>query len=225
MTQSTWALIPMKSLEHAKTRLGNVLSRSECAGLSRAMLLDVFNALQNARRIDQIAVLTGDPAIQVLVENAGHLVIEDESAGDINAGLTKAAHQLRAAGATTVVIIPGDLPTISDQDIDQLLSEHSAGVSLCIASRDGGTNALVCTPPDAISFRFGPDSARLHQDTANAANIPVRALRRQAFVQDIDTPEDLHWLTQQTRCPNSLAFLEYADIDTRMHPPKTGTSA
>ena len=225
MTKSTWALIPMKTLEQAKTRLATVLTASECAELSRAMLLDVLSALHDARRIDQIAVLTSDTDIQTLVRDAGHLVIEDDSAGHLNAGLNKAVQNISAAGAATVVIVHGDLPTISGQDIDQLLAEHSAGISLCVASHDGGTNALVCSPSEALPFRFGPNSAQLHLDAAADAGIPAIALHKPAFGRDIDTPDDLFWLTQQNCCPNSIQFLQRAGINTRMNPARTGTSA
>ena len=40
-----WALIPVKRLEQAKSRLASVLQPEECAMLSRAMLMDVLAAL------------------------------------------------------------------------------------------------------------------------------------------------------------------------------------
>ena len=229
MNKQTLALIPMKVLEHSKTRLASVLTATECAALSRAMLLDVLNALHDARHIQHVAVLTSDAEVQNLVRAMGHLVIEDDSAGQVNTGLNTAAQQIAAAGAATVVVIPGDLPTISGQDIDRLLAEHfkgiTEGISLCIAGRDSGTNALVCSPPDVLPFRFGHNSAARHLDAAAAAAIPARALTNQAFSRDIDTPDDLDWLTQQDPGLNSIQFLLQAGIPARMNPAKTGTSA
>ena len=77
----TWALIPVKSPEHSKTRLASVLQPHECANLSRAMFMDVLAAMATAAHIDRIAVLTNDDEIAGIAEKLGHLVLADECEG------------------------------------------------------------------------------------------------------------------------------------------------
>lgn len=222
---NVWALIPVKQLECAKTRLASVLRPQECAMLSRAMFMDVITALKDAASVTNIAVLTNDPEVAELASQLGHTVIADPMDGDLCAGLDSAAQQIAAAGADTVLIMPGDLPTVSTADIEELVAAHSGGLSLCPAIRDGGTNALVCTPPDAIPFCFGVDSARKHIAAADENGLQAARLPMHAFFRDIDTPDDLAWLARQDGSGNTVRFLHQSGIAARLGPGLMGASA
>ena len=111
--------------------------------------------------------------------------------------LNSAAQHIAELGAKTLLIVPADMPTISAHDIDELLERHTSGLSICPAIRDGGTNALVCSPPNAMPFQFGPDSARRHIDEAARRNVPHARIAMHAYFRDIDTPDDLAWLASQ----------------------------
>ena len=221
----TWALIPVKSPEHSKTRLASVLQPQECANLSRAMFMDVLAAMATAAHIDRIAVLTNDDEIAGIAKKLGHLVLADECEGELCDGLNTASQQLKALGAETVLIIPGDLPTITSPDIDRLLTTHSGGLSICPAIRDGGTNALVCSPPDALPFQFGKDSARKHLEQAAQRGMETTRLTMQPFFRDIDTPDDLNWLAAQQSSSNTARFLHQSGIAARLGPGHTGAPA
>src|SRR4029079_12434037 len=54
-----------------------------------------------------------------------------------------------------------------------------------------GTNALVCTPADAIRLHFGPNSFREHLARARAHVLPTRVFESGELALDIDEPEDL----------------------------------
>jgi 2-phospho-L-lactate guanylyltransferase len=220
-----WALLPVKALQLAKTRLTSVLQPQECASLSRAMFLDVLAALEEAKHIDRIAVLTNDKDIAALATRLGHLVIADPSDSALCDSLNSAAQQIAALGAKTLLVIPADVPTISAHDIDELLERHTGGLSICPAIRDGGTNALVCSPPDALAFQFGPDSARRHIDEAARHNMPHARIPMHAYFRDIDTPDDLAWLASQPAAQNTLRFLREAGICARLGPGHAGASA
>jgi 2-phospho-L-lactate guanylyltransferase len=222
---TVWALIPVKLLERSKTRLASVLQPQECAKLSRAMFMDVLDAMEKARHIDRIAVLTNDVEAAKLATQLGHLVIPDPSENELCAGLNAAALQIAALGADTVLVMPGDLPTVTADDIDNLLSKHQGGVSICPAIRDGGTNALICSPPDAMPFQFGCDSARKHLEEATERGMPHARLPMHAFFRDIDTPDDLAWLARQDSSGNTVRFLHRSGIAARLGPGHMGTSA
>jgi 2-phospho-L-lactate guanylyltransferase len=230
----TWALVPAKSPELAKTRLSAILQPDECAALSRAMLRDVLLALESCHSIDRIALLTNDTAISELVKDARHTAIADVTAeqsspDSLCAGLNAAAKFIAAQGGTTLIIIPGDLPTLCPADLDELLSKHDSnaqpGLSLCPAIRDGGTNALVCTPPDALKFQYGTDSARVHIETATQHGLNAQRLPMQAFFRDIDMPEDLFWLSQQQEDSVTNTYLRESGIFARLDPASLRASA
>jgi 2-phospho-L-lactate guanylyltransferase len=220
-----WALIPVKSLARAKTRLAKVLQPPECALLSQAMLLDVLTAMEQARGIDRIAVLTSDPLVAELAAKLGHRVIADVDEGELSDGLNAAVRQIAAAGARSVLVMPGDMPTVTAADIEQLLERHKGGLSICPAIRDGGTNALMCSPPDAIPFQFGTDSASKHLAAAEQRDIQNDRLRMHAFFRDIDTPDDLTWLAGQETAAHTLHFLREAGIMARLGPGHLGATA
>lgn len=222
----TWALLPVKPLRYSKTRLSSVLRPDECAALSKAMLLDVITALETSSSIDHIAVLTSDPEITRLVDELGHSVINDTAeqpgtATALSSGLNEAADVIAQRGGTTLCIIPADLPSVSAGDIDELLQRHGKAndnkLSLCPAIRDGGTNALVCTPPASVPFCFGPDSANRHLEQAAISGLTAERLPMHAFFRDIDTPDDLLWLSQQENCPNTSDYLRDSGIFARLY--------
>lgn len=225
----TWALIPVKQPAQSKTRLLSVLRAQECARLSRAMFMDVLTAVDGSTSIERVAVLTNDDDVAALATQLGHTVIRDGADARLRDGLTAAAQDLAARGAGRVVILPGDLPTVTAADIDQLLAQHDfpngRGLSLCPAIRDGGTNALVCSPADAIEFQFGPDSAERHLQAAAAADLPAHRLALPAFFRDIDIAEDLVWLSSQDDETQARRFLTQSGIFARLASTVTGATA
>ncbi len=54
-----------------------------------------------------------------------------------------------------------------------------------------GTNALVCSPADAIRLRFGPDSFAQHLRPAQEPGLLTRVFESGELALDIDEPEDL----------------------------------
>jgi 2-phospho-L-lactate guanylyltransferase len=187
------------------------------------MFMDVLTAIEGATGIDHIAVLTNDDQVAKLSSQLGHEVIRDNN--ELCDGLNMAAELIAERGGQTVLVIPGDIPTITSADIEALLQKHTGGLSLCPAIRDGGTNAMVCSPPQAISFQFGKDSARKHLEAAAECGIHQQRLATPAFFRDIDIPEDLLWLSTQQSGSNTLMFLRQSGIFARLGPDIAGASA
>jgi len=209
------ALVPVKTPCRSKTRLTPVLEQDECARLCMAMLNDVLEALGNASGIDEVTVVTSDEDVAEFARTAGHRVLHDNGA-DLCTALDNAAAQLAASGVGTVLILPADIPTVTSQDIDDLLTRHEGGLSISPAIRDGGTNALICSPPDAVEFCFGTNSADRHIHQAEQAGIPCSRLPVPAFFRDVDLPDDLAWLSTRETARHTLQFLQHSGISARL---------
>ena len=71
-----------------------------------------------------------------------------------------AARLLAAEGCPGMLTVPGDIPLVTTAEITQLLAAHRPAPAFTIApSRDErGSNAIICSPPDAVPLRFGEDS-------------------------------------------------------------------
>jgi len=213
---ATYALVPLKDFAEAKRRLDGVLSRDECAALAAHMARDVLRALKATRGLGGIGILGRGPGPAALAAECGVALLPESAAGDYRQDLAAAAALLTDRGVTTLLVLPGDLPTLSAADLRELLAVGGQGVTVCTAARDGGSNALLLSPPGVIPCLFGPDSARRHLDAAASAGVPGRAADLPAFSQDIDTPEDLHWLLRQRVACATLAWLRASGIAARL---------
>ena len=192
-----WAILPVKTTALAKTRLASLLSDDECAALALAMMLDVIDSLKASQRIAQVAVVTADAEVATLAREQGCLIMLETTNG-LNENLTVVAQELQEKMIDGILIVPGDLPMLSPATIDVLIKSHGTGISLCAAEKDGGTNALLCTPPAAIHFHYGKDSARLHLAEAKNNGVKCQQQFLSDFQTDIDEPDDLRWLVNQS---------------------------
>ena len=83
------------------------------------------------------------------------------------------------------------MPNLTAGDVRTMASPSNLEPQIIIApSRDGGTNALMLQPAQAIPFAFGRDSFLRHQRLAAEAGIPVRVVESASLLFDVDLPED-----------------------------------
>jgi 2-phospho-L-lactate guanylyltransferase len=169
-------------------------------------------------------VLTDATDVADLATQLGHQVIHDNT-GNLCSSLDDAVRVISEQGARTVFVMPGDIPTVTAGDVDALMEKHCGGLSLCPAIRDGGTNAIVCTPPDALPFQFGENSAHRHLELARQMGLAVERLLIPAFFRDIDLPDDLVWLMTRDTGSNTIRFLRQSGITARLNMSLLGASA
>ena len=216
---AAWALVPIKPFATAKSRLEGPLTRAECARLAEEMARDVLRALSAAPGISGIAILSSEPRLAGLAEAAAARVYAEAPGEDYRSALQRVAAMLTAHGVRHLLVVPADLPTLSSTDIQQLLEGHPGGVTVCPAASDGGTNALLLSPPTAIPFLYGPASATRHLAAAADAGVTARAVALPAFARDVDSPEDVHWLLRQRIACATLAWLKASGIAQRLKKP------
>jgi 2-phospho-L-lactate/phosphoenolpyruvate guanylyltransferase len=188
----TVAILPVKSFDQAKQRLRFGLSPHDRRALVEAMFCDALVALGRVRELERIVVVSGDRVAQRIAGGYGATVVEDDERGHNTAALRGIATVLDD-GIDRVLLVPGDCPMLTPQDINALLA-HPAGERsvLIVPDRHGtGTNALLLTPPDVLAPSFGPDSRRRHLAEANAAGAPAEVVELDSLALDIDTTDDL----------------------------------
>ncbi|MDJ0928298.1 MAG: 2-phospho-L-lactate guanylyltransferase [Gammaproteobacteria bacterium] len=189
----TAAVIPVRNFATAKQRLRPTLSDDECAALAAAMLADVMDAVDDATQVTRKLLLGRSDAARIAAHRQWEW-LDDQGDRDLCVILDRAAASLAAADCERLLILPGDLPTATGPAISRLLAGAYRGLCVCPAARDGGTNALVVSPPDAIAFRYGADSARRHLEAGMAAGLRTRRIVVTEFGRDIDTDDDLRAL-------------------------------
>lgn len=187
-----WAVIPVKRLRAAKARLADILSGDDRSALAEAMMRDVLAAARACPALAGIAVVTCDARVADIAGASGAEVVRTAA----DEGHTAAAHAgvagLRGK-ASSVLILSTDIPLVQGSDLSLLASLHGCGraVTLARAAADGGTNALIVTPPDVIGFHFGADSEARHAQAARRAGITLRAVTIARMAFDLDRPDDV----------------------------------
>jgi 2-phospho-L-lactate guanylyltransferase len=191
------ALVAVKALALAKTRLATLLSPAERRALALAMLEDVLHALASASVVEHSLVVSRDPAVLQLAQSIG-AGSYSEAAPDLNSALGRAALWCAQAGAGAVLAIHADLPLVTSQEITQLVVPLGQGYDVSLApARDGGTNALAFQTATPMPFVFGGRSLARFQAVAQARALSARLVRAPGLERDIDRPEDLLWLLDE----------------------------
>lgn len=186
-----YAVIPLKSLSSSKTRLSSVLDGRQMRLLTLTMLKNVLEATFKSRVIAQTVVISSDQTVLQLAERLGADRIQEVEEG-LNQAVIKASRWCSERGVSSMLVIPADLPLLISEDLDSIVSMSPPSPSIVISpSYDGGTNLLLCTPPDVITPQFGPNSFMKHISIASSKGASVKVYNSQRVVYDVDLPNDL----------------------------------
>ena len=187
---SVWAIVPFKGAENAKRRLSPQLSADVRSRLALAMLHDVLQALVDAKSVDGILLTSRAQEAKRIAEEWDITLYRDQAHTLVDA-LTDASEKAKNdLNATTAIIVPGDVPLITGVDVDHILHFHAA-VTIVPDSHKIGTNALVCTPPNAFPLVFDGRSYHPHVEVATRLGLQVRSVQSSAFAIDVDVADDL----------------------------------
>jgi 2-phospho-L-lactate guanylyltransferase len=187
------AVVPVKMLGRAKGRLAEALTPQERRALVLAMLRDVLGALRAV--LGSYAVISSDLGVLAFAAAYGAVPLFDKAA-DLNGALAQAAAHYAAAGAAGLLVLPADVPLVAADDLGRLIAAAACSRVLVAPSRDGGTNALLVRPPQALPFQFGADSMALHLDAARRLSLPAATVRLPSLALDVDRPADLQLLAE-----------------------------
>jgi len=194
---TVFAIVPVKDLGETKSRLSPYLSPEERAVLTLAMLEHVLLILRKSRGVERIGVVSPSPRALFLAEDAGASALPQESRG-LNNALEEGRGWALSEGATSLLVLPADLPYLSASDVWMLLDllgdEH--GIVISPDKTREGTNALLIRPPDALPFAFGPGSYEAHRREAGKRGLKLTIYEDARLAFDLDTEEDLERLRE-----------------------------
>lgn len=187
------ALIPVKALEHGKSRLSERLDLDDRIRLTHDSLRRVVHVLQSTPRIGEIVVITRDEQVAEWAAWWRIACLREQHHG-LNMALRQAREQ--HANAQAILVLPSDLVAISATDVKAILDlaeRESSRACVVIAPdrRSRGTNALLLKPPGIIEFEFGSNSAGRHAALAVANGVQPLWYRSDSISLDLDVPEDL----------------------------------
>jgi 2-phospho-L-lactate guanylyltransferase len=153
----------------------------------------VLEAVTGAIGLAGVMVVTLDPQATQLATRLGARVVTDGARDGHTGSVTAGLRLLAREGRNGMITLPGDIPGVTSQEIDLVLAAHLPGPSFTIspAHDDLGSNAVICSPPDAVPLRFGENSYFPHLEAAQRCGIEPTIIRQPGIAMDIDHPVDL----------------------------------
>ncbi len=186
------AILPVKPLARAKSRLARALKAPTRAALVRSIFSRTLDVIAQVDRIDGVIVVSRDLTILELARQRNAITLMEADSG-LNPAITQAAYWAQAHRARAVIVIPVDLPLITPVDLNALIDRAVEERCIVIAPdrHEDGTNLLLVRPPDAIHFAYGASSFNAHRARASERGLSVHEYRSPTAAFDIDVPDDL----------------------------------
>ncbi|MBP2030967.1 2-phospho-L-lactate guanylyltransferase [Methanohalophilus levihalophilus] len=173
------AVIPYKK-ENAKSRLSNVMTKSQRETFVELMLKDVIGSLSEAG-ITKIDILTPHP--EDVDEGLEVSIIKDEA--DLNEALNRYLNNQDEP----VLIIMADLPLVQPKHIREIISSEEEIV--IVPGKGGGTNILYIQRPDVFRVKYYNSSFENHCDIACQHELTLARYDSFMASTDIDEPHDI----------------------------------
>jgi 2-phospho-L-lactate guanylyltransferase len=209
----TFAIVPVKRFENAKTRLSSILDLDDRIRLSLLMLEDTLQILSVVHLLAEVIIVSADKRVkEIAVKYGANFLLEEKERG-VNSALALADSYCMKEAADATLVIPHDLPLLDSTDISkacELAENEIRCIVICPSLRYDGTNMLLRKPPFIIETFYDRDSYNMHVKAATRLGIPIKHLFSKALMYDIDTPEDVLEIIKQeeTVTARSLQFIK-----------------
>ncbi len=210
-------VIPMKDSSQSKSRLSPVLDNSERQCLALNLFQQTLAFLCEYYPQHNTLVVTPAQSIAAIARNYGCQVLLEPSARGLNKALTSAAAHCTAQGYSSQLVLPADIVALDVSEFERLLNcpRETPSVVICPAL-DGGTNALLSTPPEAIPFSYGTNSSWSHYHSAGRLNVDRQFINLAKLALDLDNPSDLQRLgsslVTQLKTNTQSRYLNHAKV-------------
>jgi 2-phospho-L-lactate guanylyltransferase len=187
------AVIPVKRLGAAKSRLRGAVPDAWHEDLALAMVRDTVSAVLACPQVAELLVVTDDPAAAAAVTALGARAVPDGPGAGLNAAMRFGADVVAGLSRRRAVLA-GDLPALRPAELSAALAGSAdspgrgAGGRGFVPDAEGsGTVLLTASRGTALDPRFGAGSAAAHAASgARRISGDWPGLRH-----DVDTAADL----------------------------------
>ena len=209
-----WAVIPVKNLNEAKHRLESVLNPIQRRNLFAAMLEDVLATVMAVPEFEQVAVATICPTAAEIARRYGASVLSTVQDEGQTKAVARIATTLEENGIKHMLMLPGDVPLVTVEEIQTVLEVHGNAPTMTIvpARDEQGSNCIALSPPTAVPLRFGPNSYFPHLETARKIGLTLNTTKLAGIGLDIDTQDDLQELCEQPFQTRAQEYLQEQKI-------------
>lgn len=208
------AVVPLKNLKMAKSRLSNILAEGERQELVLAMFDDVLVSLKESHFIEKI-FLVADKYFNPVTDV--QMITEIKNRG-YDEAIIEALKDSRVNQAQAMLILPADLPLVSRDELNTLIrDQEDRSIRIAGARDQDGTNALVMKPPSLLATSFGVGSFERHKRLAKALSVKIEEINLPGLSFDVDTEKDLIDFVQTKSDTRTYRFLDESGIIGRLN--------
>ncbi len=204
-----FTVIPVKKLDNGKTRLSPLLSKDERKELSLRMLHDVLKTVSATHAVNECVIISSDQEALNTAKTVGLTPLREPSPMGINEAVQYANSFCIDHGATSTLVLPADIPLITQEDIDNMVdaSKPEPSVIIIPSARQDGTNALLRRPPEIIATSYDRASYQTHLCYASDKQIRFTVLHPETVMLDIDLPQDLDTFLKRRSSTETYSYL------------------
>ncbi|SCW66055.1 2-phospho-L-lactate guanylyltransferase [Sphingobium faniae] len=192
-----WAIVPVKHLSVAKSRLAPVLGEAR-APFMRLLARRTVSLLTGSGLFAGVLVVTSDAAVAADARAAGASTTFDWAA-DLNDACLAGIEHARAAGAEACMLVHADLALLDQQSLADVVSAFetrqaavAAPVAGLVRCKEGSGTTIAIFGSDAgFTPSFGANSFERHMALPSVHPFEIAS---QAAAFDVDTPADLDLL-------------------------------
>ncbi len=195
-----WAIVPVKPLRRGKSRLAGILTEDERAELNRQLLTHTLKTLKKIPKITEVLVVSRDAKALAVARDHDAKTIMEKGSTHLNIALERATAVAKTYVTKGVLILPADLPLISQRDIEKILSAANGFKRVVVITPDRhkkGTNALLVSPAGLFEYDYGKNSFERHCKLAREAGARLEICELPSIELDLDLPEDLELVAEE----------------------------
>lgn len=191
MTRKVFVIVPVKPLDHGKSRLASIMTSDERKQLNSFLMRRTFDIITEFPGASHSITISSDKTVAAEARMRGIAFVEDEER-ELNAALARATRAAIAKGAEAIIVLPVDLPLATSEDLKGIVPpDGPSNVLIIVPDRHrSGTNLLYVAPACEDLYRFGPGSFERHREAAAARGFHSMAIDHPTLSLDIDEPLD-----------------------------------
>ena len=199
------ALVPLKRLDYAKTRLASVLDLSTRVRVMRALLDHTLEQVKAAPSIRSVTLVSS--AVEAPSIAAEHGVAHFDDRGlPWNDALATAI--VEAVESEAVAIVSADLPLLTIDDVERFVAALTKRGAVIARATDAGTNGVAMDPAGAMPTTFGVEgSAARHAQLAEESGLVPVIVDIPGLAHDLDTAADLEEILRHAMSDEVRAVL------------------
>ncbi|SVB55586.1 uncharacterized protein METZ01_LOCUS208440 [marine metagenome] len=172
------------------TRLSMILDLNKRIKLTKMMADQMINYLTNIPEIEKIVLLTNESTWVKTYHNNKIIHREDKTSMDLKENINQTAEWLDQQGVKQMLYVSVDLPFALKDDLMELINQHTKGLTIVEAKKDGGTNALIIDLSYSMKFQFGKNSFERHIRKAKSLGIQTTEVQIEGLSFDLDNIDD-----------------------------------